>query len=240
MANPLRDSFDFVIESADHWVQALRNPRAAVKSALRLPSRREKIRAATNLWFAAFFLSMIVSLPLYYGFGLKLENVSFQIAYVVGQYLIIAAVSALLHVGFRVYKIASRLTDTFVIMTVLWSIVMPFMTFFSLHNERRILANLSGSKQRGLSLSNVAATMFEPIQTPMGPIETIFSIVAAPLSAILGIVAVAMIVRAVAEHYHAPIQQTIRAFTFGVLVVAPVPVVLLVLLNIVLYYSFIA
>lgn len=78
MPNPLRDSFDFVIESYEQWLHALKSPRSAVRSALRQPSRREKIRAATNLWFAAFFLSIILSLPVYYGFGLKLENVSFQ------------------------------------------------------------------------------------------------------------------------------------------------------------------
>src|SRR6266576_3742347 len=105
MPNPIKDSFDFVIASYLDWVAALREPWSAAARVLAGGTTRDHLTRATGLWFSAFFLSLILGLPIYFAFGLRLENLNFQLCAVLAQYLALLGFAALLHLSLRRYKI---------------------------------------------------------------------------------------------------------------------------------------
>src|SRR5207244_523538 len=85
-----------------------------------------------GFWFSAFFLSLVVSLPIYSIFGLKLENLSFQLCAVAAQYLTLLAFSAAFHYSLRRYRIQSDFADTFTLYTVVTAAVGPVITLMAL------------------------------------------------------------------------------------------------------------
>jgi hypothetical protein len=87
MANPIEDTFTFVLERAENWFEALKHPkRVAYELVAKLGSPSERRRAVTSLWFSSVFLSVVVLLPITYDYGLKLENISFQVVALLLQY----------------------------------------------------------------------------------------------------------------------------------------------------------
>lgn len=238
--NAIRNALTFVVESYEQWFRALRSPNSAVRGALRHPRREDKIRAATDLWFAAFFLSLLISLPIYYGYGLKIENASFHLCYVVvAQYSILAIVAYLLHVGFRVYGVDSRATDTFVIVAVLTAVTMPFLTLFALPSERRLLSIIRIMRTERLSFTELLQIHGQSIAESVTGVEAFLEALGRPFALLTGMGVLALFVRTAADHYRAPIPRVLRALTFSALVVAPIPAAAMAALYFGLYYAFV-
>ena len=230
MANPLKDTFDFVITSYAEWVGALRQPWAAAARVLAGETTAEHMKRVTGLWFSSFFLSLIVSLPVYVQFGLKLENMSFQLCVIIAQYLTLLGFAAMFHIALRRHGIRSKFEDTFVLYTVVVAAFGPLVTLVSLPALFRSLLLTSQVKSRALSsFFATAKAMIETSMRPDDTLSTLLVLAAQPFLLVLTMYVLATFVLLLAEHYGAPEATVVRAiaFAFGVLCPALFIVVLL-------------
>jgi len=241
MANPLKDTFDFVVACYADWVGALREPWSVAARALARGTSEEHFKRATGLWFSSFFLSLVITLPVFVRFGLKLENMSFQLCVVLAQYLTLLGCAAMFHVALRRYKVLSRFSDTFVLYTVVVAAFSPLVTLVSLPALFRGLRLTAEVKSKATSsfLSTAKAMIEAAVR-----VDTSFSglLVAAvlPLLLVLTMFVLATFVRLVSEHYGTPEVTVTRAVAFGFGVLCPALFIVVLLMQQALLFVFIS
>lgn len=215
MPNPIKDSFDFVIASYFDWYAALREPWSAAAHVLAGGTPRDHVTKATALWFSAFFLSLLFGLPIYFMFGLRLENLNFQLCALLTQYLTLLGFAALLHLSLRRYRITSNFGDTFALYTVIAAAFGPFVTLVSLPAVFRSLLITSQVKAKNLSAWQTAKEMLAASFAPDDSVATILLMASYPILLLLTIFVLATFVRLLAEHYGAPEPVVVKAVAFA-------------------------
>jgi len=240
MGNPLEDSFVFVLDRVEVWWASLRDmPGVARRILDENPTPRLRVRAAASLWFSSAFLAMIVTLPAYSFYGLKLENASFQISMLMFQYFAFLFFSWFLHRGLKLYRIQSNYVDTLVLYTIVGAALAPLNALASLPGSMHILSVIRESRAAQTGPFVALGRVWISFNRPSSDILMIaVSIIAPPLIA-LSVVAIGVTIRLFATHYAVAEWDVARAFSCAMLVLMPVPFLLLVLSSVSIYYVFV-
>ena len=240
MANALEDGFTFILDKVEVWFAAFRNSEGAADRLFAENSTvRARVRAATTLWFGAFFISIVISSPGYYRYGLAPEKVSFQLTAVLAQYCGLLALAWCFHRGLRRYGVQSNLADTFVLQTAVAAGLAPLFTLATLPGRLRMLealhkASLSNPEPR---FEVVLQRIFAPSVRPNTALE-IADVIALPV--VLGLIALgsARLIPILTKHYAVDTWRVIRSVAFASAVLAPIPVLITVILEVVLCYLY--
>jgi hypothetical protein len=239
MANPIRDWLDATIDAYEGWGKALRDPRSTAKRILLLPDRRQRIRAVTELWFASTLLSIIILLPVLYGYGIKLENLSFHVCTVTSQYAILVMLAWLLHLGLRIFKIPSRMQDTFVVYTVAVSAVGPLLSFFAIPSLRRVLAVIREIKKADLPILDSAGAIAKAFLTSSNDGWALAAAMLEPFGYVIGFFAMSMFVQLIVERYKVDTLRVIRAVAFASVVLVPLPALAIMVFSFCVMFIFV-
>lgn len=234
MADPLK----MVIDTYGEWWRAVRSPWQATVTALAGRSSKEHIRRANSVWFAAFFLSLVITLPLYTLFGLPFEKIGFQLCAVLAQYLSLIAFAYAFHLSLVRHRINSRFPDTFALYTIVTAAIGPFMALVSLPYLTRCLTIAEEVKKKKLDTMSGITELMRQIATPDTRVSSLVVMAAQPLMILLSFWLLASFVGLVAEHYGAETRQVVRAVAFAVAVPCAVISVSVLALQHVLLFVF--
>jgi|ERR1043165_2230924 hypothetical protein len=215
MANPLRDAFDFVIASYGEWFAAVRTPWACAARTLAGDNDEEHIKRATAVWFASMFLSLVITLPIYRIYGLRLENVGFQLTFVLVQYLALVTLAFIIHRGCLLAHIPSRFSDTFSLYTVVVAAASPFITLLRLPSLQQALYAIMRVKARHLSGLAAAEALVNAPVDPRNNLTTAADTVADPLLMALLLFVGATVIVLIAEHYGVEERRAVRGMAMG-------------------------
>src|ERR1043165_1553612 len=199
MANPLKDTFDFVRDCYAEWFRALRQPWSAAARLLSGPDATSRVGRATGFWFSAFFLSIVVSLPIYSIYGLKLENLSFQLCAILAQYLTLLGFSAAFHYSLRRYRINSDFAETFVLYTVVSAALGPVITVMALPAILRSLRLTSEIKAKHLTFVGTVKETVLAVLHVDNSVASILVMAIEPFMAVLGMFVLSTFVQLLAE-----------------------------------------
>jgi hypothetical protein len=229
LANALEDSFNFVLDKAERWFDAFRDSEGVAEQLFADNSTvRARVRAATTLWFGAFFLSMVIASPVYYRYGVKPEM---HLTATLAQYCGLFAIALCFHFGLRIYGVRSALPDTFVLHTTVAAGLAPLFTLATLPGKMRMLRILSDQKTSNLW---VALPQVFAHSVRHDNVFEIADIVAAPV--VIGMIAIgsARLVPILTKHYAADEWRVIRALGFASAVIVPIPLLGTVILEVAL------
>lgn len=240
MANPLKDTFDFVRECYTQWFRALRHPWSVAAHLLAGDAAPDRIGRAIGFWFSAFFLSIIVSLPIYTMYGLKLENLSFQLCAVLAEYLILLLASAAFHYALRLYRIESVFSETFTLYTVVTAALGPIITFLALPALLRSLRITSHIKASNMSFVHTAQETLRAMFSVDSNLSTLLVLALDPVMTILGLFILSTFIQLLAEHYGAQEATVVRAISFASGVICPVLLVAVITLHQALLFAFVS
>ncbi|HEX8153128.1 MAG TPA: hypothetical protein VF698_08395 [Thermoanaerobaculia bacterium] len=239
MGNALEDTFNFVLDKGELWLGAFRRSDAmAVRIFEENATARERVRAVTALWFASFFLSLVVASPLYYGHGLKSEA-AFHLVSILLQYVGLFLVAWCFHRALLMYGVRSNFVDTFVLQTIISAGLAPLFTLASLPAKLRMLTLVRAApKVTEWWVFDVLKRVFaSPVR--QGTVIEIADLAALPLLMLIVAVGLARLLPMLRDHYGADSWRLVRALSFGVGVLAPIPAVLIAALEVVICCAFI-
>jgi hypothetical protein len=235
LANPLEDSFNFILDRAEIWFAAFRNSdRVATTLFAEHSTVRARVRAVTTLWFGSFFLSLVIASPAYYGHGLK--DPTFHLTTVLAQYGGLLLTAWCFHRALRIYGVQSQWADTFVLQTTVSAGLAPLFTLAALPGKLRMLEMLVTAKEQKIGLRQLIVQAVWESRTGDGTLE-IANAVATPV--ILAILAVgsARLAPILIRHYAAERWKVVRALAFASAVLAPLPIMGAACLEVVLCYT---
>ncbi|HKO57050.1 MAG TPA: hypothetical protein VJ276_14330 [Thermoanaerobaculia bacterium] len=238
MANSLEDSFNFVLDKGELWFGAFRRSDAVAERLFTDHSTpRERVRAATTLWFAAFFLSIVIGSPIYYRYGLRLDSLGFHLCSVLAQYCSLFAITWCFHRGLKTYGVRSSLFDTFVLQTTVAAGLAPLFTLATLPAKMRMLDILRHPGAVKPPLASALGQVLGHSVRRSGVLE-IADMAALPVIIALLALGAARLVPILTKHYAADPWRVIRALAFASAILAPLPILGGAIVEVVLCHSF--
>src|SRR5271166_3384972 len=111
------------------WLRYLRRPLKCCEELLRdLPTEEQKIARGITVWLTTFIITLVILLPLYYLIGIDLKQVEFFLPAFLILFLNFLSYCVAIQIGFRMAKIQSLFSDTFLIYSVTVSCYAPLYT----------------------------------------------------------------------------------------------------------------
>lgn len=232
----MKDILFFLKTLIYNWLYCIFNPYKSCKNLVieKQISDIEKIQYAFGIWLAAFILTVSLEVPIFSFFQVEWSNPKFYIPYFCIGFIYLILASTVLHIGLLIFRIKSKLTDTFLIYSILFGSFSPFIllgmypliirNYYLLQTFKAHDYNLIYLHKNFIEINNNIDKIFMISITV--PVSYIFSNI---LSCSLGV----LLCLTVIERYNSPKIKTFLCITFSqtVLLVPP-----LLLIKIVEYF----
>ncbi|HEV8435385.1 MAG TPA: hypothetical protein VGR95_18395 [Thermoanaerobaculia bacterium] len=240
MGNPLEDTFTFALDRVERWWASLWDMSGvAARLLAENVTNAQRVRAVASLWFSSLFLAILVTLPAYSYYGLKLDNLSFQLSYMLLQYVVLLSFSWALHKALQLHGVKSNYAETLTLYSVITAALAPVLVLVALPGNMHLLGIVSAAKA---GKAGPLAAMYQTVTSFNNPNNGVWQVLAAalgpPLIALSCIVMGATI-RMFATHYSCEEWSVARAFACAMMVILPIPFVLASAVGFSIYYVFV-
>ena len=240
MGNPLEDSFTFTLDKAELWWSSIRDTGGVAERILAdNATSRLRVRAVAGLWFSSAFISIIISLPAYSFYGLKLENLSFHLSFVLFQYVVLLVLSWILHQSLKLHKVASDYVETLTLYSVIAAALTPIHVLLMLPSMMHMLSIISATKAEKSNPFGVITRVIASFNEPSNSVLIVIVALIMPPVMAGSIIALAATVRIFCKHYLADEWRVVRAFACALIVLMPIPFIVLASLGLLIYYAFV-
>jgi hypothetical protein len=129
--NNLFNYFNSFLALFINWLDCIRRPIITCHKIFNLAiSDNEKIKFALQIWIIGFLISLCLEMPIYYYYGLRMEN-SYIFPYLIYGFICLILSSLFMHISLLLFKIKSNFVDTLIIYSVFIGSYSPFILLLS-------------------------------------------------------------------------------------------------------------
>jgi len=125
----MKDFLLFLKNLIYNWLYCIFNPLSSCRYIVieKRITEIEKIQYAFGIWLTAFMLTVSLEIPIFSFFKVEWVNPKFYIPYLCIGFIYMILVCACLHFWLKIFRIPSKLNDTFLIYSILFGSFSPFI-----------------------------------------------------------------------------------------------------------------
>jgi hypothetical protein len=132
------------------WVMAVLHPIDTCRRLLSITDERERIVEILKLFGVSATVSIVIYLPLSHKYGIEVTTAGFDTCYLLGFVMVFIACGFALHLGLRLRRIRSRLSDILAIYTAFFVCYQPLYVVASYYQTYQLFEFLNDSKHKGM------------------------------------------------------------------------------------------
>lgn len=125
----MEDFILFLKNQIYNWLYCIFSPYKSCRNILieKQITDIEKIQYAFGIWLVAFLLTVSLEIPIFSFFQIEWGSPKFFIPYFVIGFLYLIVTSTFFHLGLLIFRIPSKLSETFLIYSILFGSFSPFI-----------------------------------------------------------------------------------------------------------------
>lgn len=148
----LTEELSNFIERIPAWWFAVLHPIDTCNNLLSIKNEMERCHKVVDMWLTAFFISLIIDLPLYHLHGIEFESFGFHLFIFLSLTFIMLASVFAFKIGLTLFSISSRFSDILAIYVACVLLYEPLFVIFQCFSEFRYLAVIDTIKRQHLHL----------------------------------------------------------------------------------------
>jgi hypothetical protein len=233
----LQKVFQSIVGLFLEWFDCLRHPYSTCETILSQDiSSSDKLSKSLRIWLTSFVLSIILQMPIYQLTGIDWKNLTFHLPNMLVFLVTLFAIGSVMHIGLKLRKIPSDLTDTLVIYTVIMACFAPLLILSVYPAQVKTFAYIQTVKRTNSSIQDAFVNFIADAALRPSYVDYVNAI-SLPLIFFLIMLSLSMIINLVSCHYKVEKYRVTSAIIMSAIFMVPISLALNVLTTFVIYVA---
>jgi hypothetical protein len=207
------ETLEIFLKGLITWCQAAAAPAQSVQAILSITDSETRTGRLIALWLWSAILTMLFQTPIFRMYRIEWTDMGFLVPYVLMMSLNVLLIGAIVHLGFRLFRLSSNLFDTLAMFVATVGVYWPISSFLAIPAQANLLSIMSTIKALNLSFWDAITRLFHEASKG-GPFGEIMLVVE-PLGFVFSLCSFAIFAECIVQQYGGSRFRTLLAIQFS-------------------------